>query len=73
MANAIVLEVLEFVRPIRLQVERVSLADAISDAISLAEGHVPRGEVRVDADAPEPICRRSRGIRTSCGSSSPTC
>jgi signal transduction histidine kinase len=47
MANAIVLEVLDFVRPIRLQVERISVADAIRDAVSLAEKHVPRGEVRV--------------------------
>jgi signal transduction histidine kinase len=52
MANAIVLEVLEFVRPIRLQVERVSLADAITDAISLSEGHGPRGEVVVEAALP---------------------
>ena len=40
MANAIVLEVLEFVRPIRLQVERIALADVIRDAIALAESHV---------------------------------
>jgi signal transduction histidine kinase len=52
MANAIVLEVLEFVRPIRLQVERVSLEDAITDAISLSEGHGPRGEVGVEALLP---------------------
>ena len=38
MANAIVLEVLEFVRPIRLQVERVSLGRAIVDAVSHSEG-----------------------------------
>src|SRR5437762_7670803 len=48
MANAIVLEVLDFVRPIRLQVERVSLSDVVRDAISMAESHVPRGEVRVE-------------------------
>ena len=41
MANAIVLEVLDFVRPIRLQVERISLADVVRDAISMAESHVP--------------------------------
>ena len=34
MANAIVLEVLDFVRPIRLQVERIALADVVRDAIS---------------------------------------
>jgi signal transduction histidine kinase len=47
MANAIVLEVLDFVRPIRLQVERVSVADAIRDAVSLADSHVPRGDVSI--------------------------
>jgi signal transduction histidine kinase len=53
MANAIVLEVLEFVRPIRLQVERMSLLDVIKDAIALAEGHAPRGNVRVNLSVPE--------------------
>ncbi len=48
MANAIVLEILDFVRPIRLQVERITLADAVRDAISMAESHVPRGEVVID-------------------------
>lgn len=47
MANAIVLEVLEFVRPIRLQVEDVRLADVVRDAVSLAESQVPRGDVEV--------------------------
>ena len=47
MANAIVLEILDFVRPIRLQMEQIILADAVQDAISLAESHVPRGEVAV--------------------------
>jgi len=55
MANAIVLEVLEFVRPIRLQVERMSLADVITDAIALAEGHAPRGNVRVDVSVPSDL------------------
>jgi signal transduction histidine kinase len=52
MANAIVVEVLDFVRPIRLQVERVSVADAIRDAMALAETHAPRGDVRVEFDCP---------------------
>jgi two-component system nitrogen regulation sensor histidine kinase GlnL len=47
MANAIVLEVLDFVRPIRLQVERISLSDVVRDAIATAESHVPRGGVDV--------------------------
>jgi signal transduction histidine kinase len=55
MANAIVLEVLEFVRPIRLQVERMSLVDVIKDAVALAESHAPRGNVNVDVSVPEGI------------------
>ena len=52
MANAIVVEVLEFVRPIRLQVEHVSLGDAITDAVTLSEGHGPRGDVAVKVTIP---------------------
>jgi PAS domain S-box-containing protein len=52
MANAIVLEVLDFVRPIRLQVERISVADAIGDAVAMAESHVSRGDVDVRVDVP---------------------
>jgi two-component system nitrogen regulation sensor histidine kinase GlnL len=55
MANAIVVEVLDFVRPIRLQVERVSLADVVRDAISMAESHVPRGEVQLAVELPEDL------------------
>ena len=40
------LEVLEFVRPIRLQVEHIALADVVRDAMSMAESHVPRGRRR---------------------------
>ncbi len=55
MANAIVLEVLDFVRPIRLQVERISLADVVRDAVSMAESHVQRGDVAVDVQLPEAL------------------
>jgi signal transduction histidine kinase len=55
MANAIVLEVLDFVRPIRLQVERISVGDAIRDAIAMAESHVARGHVQVHLECPEPL------------------
>jgi PAS domain S-box-containing protein len=55
MANAIVLEVLDFVRPIRLQVERVALADVVRDAISIAESHVQRGDVEISVDLPEDL------------------
>jgi hypothetical protein len=37
MANAIVQEVLEFVRPIRLQVEHTGIAQALHAAVSLAD------------------------------------
>jgi PAS domain S-box-containing protein len=55
MANAIVLEVLEFVRPIRLQVERISLANVVRDAIALAESHVARGGVDVAVHLPDDL------------------
>jgi hypothetical protein len=48
MANAIVQEVLDFVRPIRLQRERTAIADAVQGAISLADGKARRGAVNVD-------------------------
>jgi len=57
MANAIVVEVLEFVRPIQLQVERVSLEETIKDSITLAESKRRRGsvsiETRLATDIPE--------------------
>jgi signal transduction histidine kinase len=46
-ANAIVLEVLEFVRPIRLQVENTSLAQVLHDAVTMAGHKIERGEVTV--------------------------
>jgi signal transduction histidine kinase len=56
MANVIVQEVLAFVRPIRLQVEDVALADVIRDAIAMAESHsaLKRG-VDVRVDVPEAL------------------
>jgi signal transduction histidine kinase len=57
MANAIVVEVLEFVRPISLQVERASLEEVFKDAITSAEGKMRRGAVSIDTviapDVPE--------------------
>jgi two-component system nitrogen regulation sensor histidine kinase GlnL len=55
MANAIVVEVLEFVRPIQLQVERVSLADVLKDSITLAEGKRRRGAVSIDTDVADDV------------------
>jgi signal transduction histidine kinase len=53
MANAIVVEVLEFVRPIRLQMDRTSLLEVVEDAIPLAERKIPRGGTRVALEVPE--------------------
>jgi signal transduction histidine kinase len=55
MANAIVVEVLDFVRPIRLQVERVSLADVVHDAITMAEAHARRGKVHLAVELREDL------------------
>ena len=55
MANAIVLEVLDFVRPIRLQVEHTTLADCVDDAITMAESHVPRRGIEVRMSLPKDL------------------
>jgi PAS domain S-box-containing protein len=48
MANQIVHEALEFVRPIRLQVEHTALSDVLQNAVSLAETKVPRRTIRLE-------------------------
>src|SRR5687768_9299570 len=52
MANAIVQEVLAFVRPVRLQVDRTSLAGSITSAITMADGKASRGAILVDTALP---------------------
>ena len=56
MANQIVHEALEFVRPIRLQVEHTAITDVLQSAVSLAEGKVSRRnidlQVRLDNGLP---------------------
>ena len=56
MANQIVHEALEFVRPIRLQVEHTAIGDVLQSAATLAETKVPRRsiglKVRVDEGLP---------------------
>ena len=47
LANAIVVEMLEFVRPVRLQVEQTDLAQVLHQAVTLAESKAPRGRVVV--------------------------
>ncbi|MCC6165335.1 MAG: hypothetical protein IT182_18480 [Acidobacteria bacterium] len=53
MANAIVLEVLDFVRPVRLHVEDVGLASLLHDSLHMADSQVPRGGIVVSVDVPE--------------------
>lgn len=48
LANAIVVEMLEFVRPIRLQVEQTDIGDVLRQAITLAENKAKRGSVAVE-------------------------
>jgi signal transduction histidine kinase len=56
MANVIVQEVLAFVRPIRLQVEDIALADVIRDAMTMAESHAKlKGDIEVRVDVPEAL------------------
>lgn len=55
MANAIVQEVLEFVRPIRLQMEHTDIADAVLAAIQLADTQARRGDVVVDSTVPRDL------------------
>jgi signal transduction histidine kinase len=55
MANAIVQEVLEFVRPIRLQVEKTTIAQAVHSALQLADSKARRGNVAVDVQVPEAL------------------
>jgi signal transduction histidine kinase len=53
MANAFVQEVLEFVRPIRLQAEPTSLAVALRAAVPLADTKGRRGAIAVETDVPD--------------------
>jgi signal transduction histidine kinase len=47
LANAIVVEMLEFVRPIRLQVEQTDVTEVLHQAVTLAESKAKRGDVGV--------------------------
>jgi nitrogen-specific signal transduction histidine kinase len=54
LANAIVVSMLEFVRPVRLQLEQTDLAQVMHQAVTLAESKAPRGGVVVAINmAPE--------------------
>ncbi len=47
MANAIVQEMLDFVRPVRLQLDRASVEDALRVAVTMADGKAMRGNTAV--------------------------
>src|ERR1051325_1050105 len=55
LANAIVVEMLEFVRPVRLQVEHTAIADVLHQAVLLAESKAPRGSIGVTMDVPNDL------------------
>jgi signal transduction histidine kinase len=55
MANAIVQEVLDFVRPIRLHVERTPVLEAVRNAVQLADTQAARGEVEVVMALPDDL------------------
>ena len=50
LANAIVVEMLEFVRPIRLQVEQTDIDDVLHQSVTLAENKAARGQIGVRLD-----------------------
>jgi signal transduction histidine kinase len=52
MANAIVQEVLDFVRPVRLQLDRTTLREALQNAVTMADGKAQRGDIVVDVNVP---------------------
>ncbi len=55
MANAIVQEILDFVRPVRLQMERTSVISALQAAVTMADGTATRGAVDVRLDLAETL------------------
>src|SRR5580765_4862376 len=57
LANAIVVEMLEFVRPVRLQVEHTDIADILHQAVTMAESKTPRGGVAVTIETRENLQR----------------
>ena len=57
MANAIVQEMLEFVRPVRLQLDRASIGEALGSAVTMADSKVARGGIAVALLVPEDLPR----------------
>ena len=50
LANAIVVEMLEFVRPVKLQVEHTGVGDVVQQSVTMAESKAHRGDVMVAVD-----------------------
>jgi len=53
MANAIVQEILDFVRPVRLQLDRTSLDEALQSAVKMADSKASRGDISVQLNVPD--------------------
>jgi signal transduction histidine kinase len=52
MANSTVMEMLDYVRPVRLERGRTTLGPILQTAVSMAESKAPRGDVRIDVQVP---------------------
>jgi signal transduction histidine kinase len=52
MANCTVVEMLDYVRPVRLERGRTMLGAVLQTAVSMAESKAPRGDVRIDMQVP---------------------
>jgi signal transduction histidine kinase len=57
LANAIVVEMLEFVRPVRLQVEHTDVADVVQQSVTMAESKARRGDVAVTVSIEEGLAK----------------
>lgn len=55
MANATVVEMLDYVRPVRLERNRTSIARVLQSAITLAESKASRGDVTVELSMPDDL------------------
>ena len=55
LANATVVEVLDYVRPVRLETERTSITSVLHDAVTMADGKARRGAIAVDLAVPEDL------------------
>jgi signal transduction histidine kinase len=55
MANATVVEMLDYVRPVRLERGRTAIAQVLHTAVSMAESKARRGDVDVELAVPEDL------------------